>query len=307
MGLANLGSGIKLEPTDTTTNLIFSGLQILVTLIIFVSWVFSLEKFKSLDNISDKPIGIMKQVVSEKTVNRISESAKRTLWLCSRIWLSIILLWFCLYIFMFLYGFGIVDIEEETRDLILRSINHVDTFQFIALYTIFSFSDENIRFSAVIKRNRYFIMFLICLFIIDYVNYFIISDEVLANVLNFLVAIVSSVTFLLFFGRLDSMLLQLEKLLIFIFILYGIFQSTYPLMFANTIVSKEIMLITFGAGLVVSIIGKLGLSHVFCSANKLERLIYYFNGLYFLTPLTKRNFSINHSSYSSINSVKEGR
>ena len=299
IGIMNLASNVEWKVSDSNTNIIFSGFQLLLTLVLFFIHISGLKNYENLKDISVKPIDIMSKAVKAEVINQIFNKSRNTLRLCSNIWLSIILVWGFLYSFMFLYGFGIINLTLETKNLVLRTINHVDSFQMICLYTIFSYSYQNIRFKIIFKRNIYFFYFLVFLFVVDWANHFLFSFVALSKILTYTVAIISSMTFLLFFARLDSILIQLQKPLLYFLIMYGIFQSTYPLIFSNILDTSEIFLAAFVIGLIVSIIAKVGLAILFANKKHLERLVYYFSSIYFLAPITRKQLSVGHTFYAA--------
>lgn len=299
IGLSNLFLKLNSEISDTFFNIIFSGIQIIVILIVLYFYFSSFSTVDNIDDISKRPADIIIRSVDAKIVQNIINKAKKTIESCLTLWLSIVIGWLILYGFLFSYGLGFIKIDESTKGLILRAMNHFDTLQMLFMYTLFSVTDPNLNFKVIFKRSLPFIYSLVFIFSIDVLNFAIFEIEWIGLVLNILGALISSITFLMFFSRLDSILIQFNKLILSVFMLYGIFQGIYPLLFTNAIYQNEVQLFLFLLGVIVSSFGKIGLAIIFSRKVYLERLVYYFSSIYFLAPITNKNLSIGHTFYAT--------
>jgi len=288
---------IPFSITGEFQNLSFSLFQLGIGIILIYLYIFSIPKFNSSEGIIIKPAEVLTKSIDKSVVKNISKKAKGTLQTCRSIWFTVILGWIILYTFLALFGLGYIRIEENLHNFILRQINYLDTLQMFLLYTLYSTSNPNINFKKCLIRNLPIIIFIIILVFCDSICEFAFSIECHQLLFTITGAFLSSLSFLLFFSRLDSIFLQFNKFFLGILITYGILQSTFPLFLSGYIIDpvNKGFIITISS--VVFLIAKLSLGVIFTLKSYLERQIYYFSSIYFLGPFTKNQLSIAHSFY----------
>lgn len=308
IGITNLGLKLVGELNNISIiNLFFSGSQLFIVYIIVFFHFDSLSDLSLIDDISKKPADIILKNVEKKKVNNVIEKSKRTVESCHSLWFLIILTWLFSYLIVFCYDLGIINFQQHREQLVFRVLNHIDSIEMLFMYNLFSIS--NVRFHLIFKRCRLFFGLIIILIILDSLITFGSIDLSLFNlknaefqaIFNVINGFISAIPFLMFFSRLDSILIQLNKFILSILMLYGVFQAIYPLLISSLMFSETKLILQsflFFIGFLVSTISKVSLACLFYRKELLARLVYYFSSISLLTPFTANDLSILHTFYS---------
>ncbi len=292
-------NGRGLEFVDTRYNILFGGIQLGVIVILFYMYFDSIESFEEKKNdIGISADEVIFKNIDPQIIDGLNKNAIKTVRSARSLWLTLIVSWLLLYVFILSYGLGFIEVPAKTKDLLLRLYNHVDTIQVFFLYSLFSSSKPKINLKSVIKKNNAILLVITLLCVIDLATFFFFPSITFDRIHSTLGALLCATAFLMFFSRLDSIFIQFNKLFLGILMIYGISQFYYPSFFSNYQEEGPVYASIYVIGIGASVIGKLSLGLIFTKIKYLKRLVYFFYSIYYLGPISAKRLSVVHSFYT---------
>jgi len=198
---------------------------------------------------------------------------------------ALIITWGLLYIFMSSVELYDLHNEEWSTPYIpslIRIFNYIDSFLLMCLGVLFVAQKDIFTFKKLVQHRPY--LFSIFLLLIGFEGAYLASlNSLLSNTLTIASGLWASLCFLSFFSRLDSIFLSVDRSLIILLFLYGIFQIYYPMEMINfdSVRSESIIGSTVKwVGTPVKILGKIFIGLILCASFYREDQIVYFSSIF---------------------------
>ena len=217
------------------------------------------------------------------------DDASGRLMSCNTMINVLILIWVFFYTFLFFKEFGLINdffdyFQLTSPDAFVNStiriFNYLDSIVILVLAIYFSAPSDLASVELSFNYRPLLFSSIILIVILDILSTLVFSlGSTVELWLTIVGAILSSLCFLLFFARLDSVFLGLKKPYIIVLFLYAIFQMFYPFEMVNWngirgMIEIDNVILYFGS--FIKFIGKILIAYLICSKTFQDRMLVYF-------------------------------